>query len=140
MKTIKQDDEHSCVACVVAMITQTSVEEFRKFINYNNPPYTDRDAARYLLWHGYAMGIGFDNGNKEVLEPEDTIQITFDLKDYEAYVVVTSMRFPGEYHAVYWDGERIHDPNPDIKGAGLPLNEYVVHSWFPVYKVKESKK
>ena len=61
-------------------------------------------------------------------------RIQFSVEDYPAYVVVKSKRFKQTMHAVYWDGEKILDPNPEIKKNGLPIEQYEIISWFPIIR------
>lgn len=133
-KVIKQRDRLSCVACVACMATGTKLSEFRKFFGDKKPPYSDLDCAKYLIEHGYWMGIGFNNSHG-TLSPDDVIQINLPLRVLPAYVVVKSHRFPGMPHSVYWDGEKIFDSNPLVEGDGLPLEDYEVIYWMPIYKV-----
>ena len=134
MKALKQKDRKSCVACTACMITNTKLQDFYDFMKGKEPPYNDKDVYRYLLKYGYAMGIGFKN-EKHRLKKKDSIAIKFKLKDFPAYVVVKSQRFLANTHAVYWDGERILDPNPDIGKDGLELGEYEILEWWPIQKM-----
>ena len=133
-KVIKQTDKVSCMACVACMATNTGPEDFRRYFHFfcKGPPYSDLDLYRYLLSQGYAFGIGFRNDRGYKFRPKNKLRIEFNLKDFPAYVIVKSQRFKGVTHAVYWDGEKILDPNPTIEGDGLPLEKYEILSWFPI--------
>ena len=134
-EVIKQTDKVSCVACVAAMATGTSVHEFRTYFGEKTPPFSDLDFYRYLLSRGYVVGIGYYHEETRTFVNKDTgLKIHFRIKDYPAYVVVKSMRFPGMEHVIYWDGEKVFDSNPEIEGDGLPVNEYAIISWFPIIK------
>ena len=118
------------------MATGTPVSEFLKFVGDKKPPYSDLDCAQYLLECGYGMGIGFSNlDGSYVFHPGATLQMNYLLETYPAYVVVKSCRFPGMPHAVYWDGEKVLDSNPNVEADGLPLEEYEILYWLPIYKV-----
>lgn len=130
---VKQKTDTECVACVAAMATNTSVEEFKKFVGKDKPPYHDLHFYKYLLKHEYSVGVGF-KGNGEKFDEDNKLRIEFPLKDFPAYVVVKSKRFRGVEHAVYWNGKKILDPNPKIKEDGLSLKEYEIISWFPIVK------
>jgi len=136
LKILKQDDNNSCVGFVSAMATRTSIRRFRKFVK-KKPPWSDNEAYRYLVHCGYALGIGFNNSGFEVLNEYDGISIQFKLRQYPAYVVVKSRNIKGDYHAVYWSGRRIYDPDPGIKRVGLSLEEYQIESWFPIIKMEK---
>lgn len=140
METIKQSDNVSCVACVAAMATGTSVEEFKKFIGDKEPPYSDSDCYKFMLSRGCAVGIGMENEDGAAIWPFDTLRIEFEAKKFPAYLVVESIRFKGVDHAVYWDGVRVHDPNPELKESGLPLQCYRIKSWFPIVKLVKKER
>jgi len=137
-KVIKQKDKLSCVACVACMVTGTSMKEFREFMGDVKPPYNDLAFYAYLLKHGFAVGIGFQGKPYVRLSPPRQMQIKFKIEDYPAYVVVNSMRFKSHTHVIYWDGEKVLDSNPEIKGDGLPLERYEVLLWFPIIKLSET--
>ena len=136
MKAIKQDDKVSCVACVACMATGTGLEDFKRYFHFfcKGPPYSDLDLYRYLLSKGYAVGIGFYNNVGHTFKPDGKLRIEFPIKKFPAYVLVKSKRFKGLVHAVYWNGERVLDPNPLIKKDGFPLEEYKIIAWFPIVK------
>jgi len=133
-KVIKQPDKLSCVACVACMATDTRLIDFERFFFTKGPPYSDLDCYRYLLSKGLAVGIGFKNEKGYTFKDDDKLRIEFKLKDFPAYAIVKSKRFKGMEHAVYWNGEKILDPNPTLKEDGLPLKEYEIISWFPIIK------
>jgi len=133
-KVIKQGDKVSCVACVAAMATGTTLADVQNFFGTKLPPYNDLDFYKYLLNCGYTLGVGYshEESPRTFVGKDTGLKIHFRLKDYPAYVVVESMRFKGVKHVVYWDGEKILDSNPKVKGDGWALNKYKVISWFPI--------
>lgn len=134
-KVIKQTDLVSCVACVGAMATNTTLTDFQNFFGSKPPPYSDIDFYRYLLSKGYTIGVGYSHKESRTFVDKHTgLKIHFRLEEYPAYVIVESMRFKGMKHVVYWDGEKILDSNPKIKGDGLSVNEYKILAWFPIIK------
>ncbi len=130
MKTIKQNDDVSCVAAVAAMITNTTMKEFEDWIE-EKPPYSDIDLHRYVLKKGYVLGYGAEVSKK--LNAESNLYINFSIRDNPAYVVVKSERFPGIMHAVYWDGKVVRDPNPEAADE-RSIDEFDVIIWSPVTK------
>jgi len=120
------------------MATGTTVAEFKDFFAHKLPPHSDLDFYKYLLSKGYAVGVGYSHKEASSFMSRDTgLKIHFRLHDYPAYVVVKSQRFKANTHVLYWDGERIFDSNPEVKGDGLPVDKYEILSWFPIIKFKE---
>lgn len=137
-KIIKQQDDFSCVSCVAAMITKTSPGSFKKFAE-KEPPFTDLDLLRFLLSHGLAMGVGFYNKPDVKITSDSKLAIELCVSDFPAYVVVKSQRFEGKNHAIFWDGKEVFDPNPEVKGNGLPLEKYDIIFWFPIYEIEKRR-
>lgn len=133
LDTIKQaEGSKDCLACVAAMATQTTVEEFKAYYRKHNlPSEQDITLIRYLWDYGYMVGT---------FAPEDdlwTIDKSFGvlLLSGPAYITVESdsewVRKQGADHAVYWSGRRLHDPLP---GPGKRLSEYKVKSILGIVK------
>ncbi len=147
MRTLKQRDKYSCFACCACMITGETQEDFRKFVghdgsepdpNQQHPSkmrgFTDREVFKYLADRGYTLGnwphwdtaVRFD-----VTPPPDHVIRTETQVRYPAVLTVESEVYPGFYHAVYWDGKCVRDPNPKRK-ARSPLTDYKIIEWSPV--------
>lgn len=133
VETIKQAaGSKDCLACVAAMATQTTVEEFKAYYRKHNLPFEqDITLIRYLWDCGYMVGT---------FAPEDdlwTIDRSFGvlLLSGPAYITVESdseqVRNQGADHAVYWDGRRLHDPSPCPRKR---LGEYKVKSILGIVK------
>jgi len=127
---------HNCVAVVAAMATDSTPEEFEEFIG-SSPPYGDYDFYRFLLSKEYVVGVGVDI--KENPIQDGTINLWFEITAYPALVVVKSETYKEKEHVIYWDGNRIYDPNPNVED-GRPLSDYEIHLWFPINKVDTEKK
>lgn len=125
MKVIHQPTKYSCVACVVAMITDDSLEEVFDAIGHNGAERHFRflDCAAFLNRRGYHLGLcGFGPGMEfiDVFQP--------------ALVIVACSVGKGN-HAVYWNGYSVLDPEPANKGKQLA--DYTVREWWPVTKYEE---
>ncbi len=48
-----------------------------------------------------------------------------------------SERIPDTTHAIYWDSEKIYDPDPLVK-IFKPLSDYDILAWIPIIKLKFS--
>jgi len=120
-----------CVACVAAMATNTTVAEFREFLNKKKGPYNDFDFYKYLVSKHYAVGVGFTKNGIDL--KDKTAKCIINLSDYPAYVIVESQTKEKKLHAIYWDGKKVHDPNPAVKD-GCELESYEIVNWFPITK------
>ena len=121
---------HNCVAVAAAMAVGSTPEEFEYFIG-TPPPYNDYDAYKFLLSKGYVVGIGVNV--KEVPIEYDTVTLYFKIELFPAFVIVQSETYKEKLHFLYWDGKKIHDPNPNVKD-GRSISEYDIHLWYPINK------
>ena len=91
MKTIKQEHgSKDCMACVAAMITGTTTEQFKDFYEKNNLPFDcDFTFLRYLWENGYMTGSFFStDAITSNIKMEDLSNV--DLLKGDMYVVVES--------------------------------------------------
>ncbi|XAI95479.1 hypothetical protein [Microcystis phage Mvi-JY20] len=112
-----------CAVCVAAMATNTTCEDVYAFLNdgrvYGEPIH-DPEIAMYLLKHGWLMGRGWqinseDSTSDVMIKSADLLHMTLEtLRGERAYLAVKSWNYPGVGHAVYWDGEVVRDPNPEL--------------------------
>lgn len=134
MKTIKQaPGSKDCVACVAAMATETTVEQYKKFCEQERlDPTRDIAFIRYLFENGYGVGA---------FAPEDNLFKISHLKNVDllkapAYIIVESdqewVKQQGASHVLYWDGAKHHDPSPDVD---WPLNHYKVIGCLNIVKI-----
>lgn len=125
-----------CIACVAAMATGTSIEDFKTVVKRKRGPYTDFHLYWYLLHKGYTLGIGL-NYEEESSDLHDNVDLCleFNIRHFPAYVIVPSEIHPEKTHAVYWDGRWIRDPNPD-KPDKCDVAHYRVLKWFPIAKME----
>jgi hypothetical protein len=131
-KPIKQKEhEETCLGCVMAMATHTTIKDVKRIIG-DKPVYSDKDLITYLLHYGYYLGSGF-NTNNITLKKNSKLTTTFKLKNNPAYIVVESERDEDCYHAIYWDGKQLYDPNP-FNDHNLPFSHYSVIEIYPIRK------
>jgi len=143
MKCIKQKPgSKNCVACVAAMVTNTSIEEFVEHckIVHDNAyePYSFYELVTYLASKNFTIPIGINNFQLNEDSIEEAAK-SFRL-NLPAILVVKSMTLHNAYHCVYWDGERVLDPNPLIQKDGLQLKDYKIESWVPVRPMNNFQK
>lgn len=135
-KPLKQArGDKRCVSFTAAMATGTTPEQFERFVSglpdphrRSEPPYEDIHVYSYLLSLGYLCGLGF-------VQPEQTdgvIRMQYDVRSHPAYLVVQG---PSCEHAIYWDGNKIYDPNPDTKN-GMDPSSYKINLWVPIYRLQ----
>ena len=132
METLKQvEGSKDCLACVAAMATGTTVEEFKAYYYKHNLPF-DQDITfiRYLWDNGYMVGaFAPEDGTWTVNRSTGVV-----LLSGPAYLSVDSekelVRKQGACHAIYWDGRKLHDPAKTTKR----LSEYKVKSILGIVK------
>ena len=142
----------NCIEIVANMITDANPAEFQ-LITKAEPPYSDYQLAYFLFLKGFQLTVGVPgesiqpmidvSDSKDVKEyipsgepltGESEITIKFKIKDFPAYVVVESQGDDkNSEHAIYFDGEKIHDPNPFV-GSDRTLNDYHIIRYFPIIK------
>ena len=135
-KGIKQKrGSRACIAAVTAMATRTTIKEFKKFIGHESGDdgYSKRDLMLYLITKGYSVGTSFHNyGSPFKINKTGTLRVEMKPIRAPAYIVVESENYKNGHHALYWDGERVFDPLPDVKD-GKPLRSYKITAWSPIY-------
>ena len=147
---VKQPNRWSCAGCVGAMIAGETLEDFIEFVGHDGSDYentsghplyyrgfTMRELMQYLLDRGYSLGCYLisHNGDNLVVESGD-IFFSVPVK-VPAMLSVESRVFPGRtLHVVYWDGQYVRDPNPDV-GDAMELHDYKIHEWWPVIRHQE---
>ena len=134
--TIKQGvDTKDCLACVAAMITSTTVKEFKDFCTKNNLClWDDFSLYSYIRLYGYFPGVVFKA--KQFYDDDGVL-----LFSGPAYLVVESdseeIRDAGATHAVLWDGKKVRDPSPSITERAL--EDYRIHWVVPISQCTTEK-
>ena len=134
MKTIKQEPgSKDCLACVAAMATDTTVEQYKEYCKSEDLPFdSDITFIRYIWDNGYMVGTFAPEGKPFSMSQLECVNIISG----PAYIAVEStsewVRKQGASHAVYWDGETLHDPKPDIEKPNL--SSYKVLSFMNLVK------
>ena len=122
----------NCVAVVAAMAFNVPVEEFEQFADATpEGRYRESEFIGFALSKGFFVGVvfmqpDFTAGNKK-------LNIQMDVTDTPAFLTVLSEYEANEYHAVYWDGQKIHDPDP--RAINNKLENYQVEAWYPILKI-----
>lgn len=118
IETTKQEPgSKDCLACVAAMITQTTPEEFKEYCTQKGLClWDDLSLFRYIRLYGWTPALTYDN----FIARPNTL---FDILSGPCYLVVESdykaLRDAGATHAVLWDGKRVHDPLPAVMSRAL---------------------
>lgn len=115
----------NCYAVVVAMLLELSIEEVETKLLPNVAPFSDIEIYKLLLNYGYVLG-----GGGIMLDPNIKYSdnyffgYSFRLQNQKAFIIVKSQTLPEpNTHVIFWDGEKIFDPNPDVID-GVLLEDY----------------
>lgn len=113
---IKQEELSDCCAAVAAMLTGTTITEFKE--KFGPPPSL-----------GYWNTQLFDYAEKYNLFISDWYEGKHFRgklrRGQKAYITVVSERYPDKSHAIFWDGFKIYDPHPSVKD-GRDIKTYKV--------------
>jgi hypothetical protein len=146
---VKQPDTWSCMAAVACMATETTLEEFIEFVGHDGSSFSEeskhpekrlgfswKEISLYMLQHDIVPGYGVNVDPDTVYEKgEPYIEIgVLDLRGLKSILTIESEKFEGGTHVVYWDGEMVHDPNPQVKD-GRPIGSYRLTSVWPICTV-----
>ena len=125
-KPVKQKDKSDCAAAVAAMLTSTTMADFKK--EHGPTPKL-----------GYWNTNVFDYAKKHNLFLDNWYEKKYfrgRLRKYQkAYITVVSERDPKKLHAIYWDGHSIYDPSPKTKnGRDIKTYDVVMVVYFTTNK------
>jgi hypothetical protein len=132
---IKQKpDDNDCLACVAAMLCDTTPEHFKYFCKRRHlDRFDDASLLKFIARYHWMPGIYFQSYSNS---------LSFDIKGIVCYLGVVSddpvVRNANSEHAVLWDGQKILDPNPRIYSR--PLNKYKITSIIPLCKFISKRK
>ena len=116
IQPVKQEEKTDCCAAVAAMLTGTSIKDFKKMFgpapkngywNCNVLDYAEKHNIFLVDWYEKKSYRGRLRKNQK------------------AYVTVVSERYPEKTHAIYWDGNQIYDPHPEVED-GRDIRTYDV--------------
>lgn len=120
MKTIEQKGGDDCTVAVLAMILKFSYDKAWCLLmkeRPEGPPFSDWDIMKVCLDHRVVIG-GYGATIKNGTLPDKNrdvgkIELGYSVELYgnEFYIVCDSGRFTDKQHAMYWDGEKLHDPS-----------------------------
>lgn len=146
MKIVKQSLNDSCVAAVLAMIIKKPESYVLDWFLPKQPPLSTLDAAVFLAFHGYIVGSPIDFKAEKLEDfkpiwPSTPITVEYVLKKIEAILIVATEPDKGsedefDLHAVYWDGKRVWDPNPETPRTGV--SKYCIDSIIHIVKTDET--
>lgn len=126
---------NNCFAVAAAMALKMSVEEVESELLPAIAPYSDRDIYKLMLNNGYVCGFiaEYPEGNKQ-LTINSKIGFIHPISEIEAFIIVRSETYEYQTHAIYWDMEDVHDPNPNTSD-GRRLDTYTVLNIIPIHKL-----
>lgn len=141
-------DSYMCMVACAAMLTGESFEDVFNEVELTLAPdgsgkhyMTDSEMYRYLMSHGYSMGLIPTWAAQGGIKITDTkmdmeMQVPFaTLAAEPALVGVKSDLYEGGEHSVVWDPQRgmILDPQHDHPRS---VTRYVVLDWIPIWRLK----
>lgn len=133
----KQSNSMECLACVAAMATRTTPNDFVDFLKREfpgeeiKPPYHDKYFQRYLLEFNMIVGVGL--GHIDYVKNSDNEYLGFAAYPLHRSAALISVRLDNEAieHALFWDGKKIWDPDPNTEDGRDPLS-YNIAGWWPI--------
>lgn len=109
-KWIKQRRSNDCGIVALAMLFDMSYTDMNKLVRAQAAA---RDEPFDGTPHYYSRGVGHLLGDPVrvwLVGEGNRTECTQKLIGRPAVLVVPAKGFPGEYHALYWDGKLIYDP------------------------------
>lgn len=127
-----QPDEHTCQHACLALITGKSIDYIIDWFG-DNHALNGEEAIIFLAHHGIYLASYAIPSKKEymVLYPDNEINVVWPVNDRPALLVVQSERFDGKLHAVFWDGEKVFDPNPLVEKP-REISSYKIMEFWPL--------
>lgn len=130
---VKQSLYNSCVPATLAMAIDEDEQYVLDWFKSGGlePPFHFEDEVLFLAHHGIYMGFQIKVTKPEVgsIEAFQTIDVSMPILGRAMYVIVKSKKRPGGHHAIFWDGQRVHDPDAPENFA---LEEYAVIDMYPL--------
>ena len=128
----------NCVAIVACMATGCKPYDVDVFLNKNTSEegITDLEFYKFMMHKGYVIGIGIEGLWSEGLNIPNgkaILSLKYRVNKHPAYLIVQSETNPEYAHAIYWDGDKIWDPNPSAKD-GRDIGEYEIFRFFPIIR------
>lgn len=129
---LKQRRHDWCIPAVCSYITGISQKVIGVIMHAYHPEelkFNMIDAYKFLLDHGYTLGLGIMPTNKVFNFDHDyyySIEVTWDLKHNPAIISHDSK------HVLYWDGYILIDPSD---GKDHDFSEYQITDIWPVNKI-----
>ena len=114
MKTIKQQDEFGCVIACLAMATGKTYKQVRNEVaRYWDFMHKDKlfDGMSSLDEALLLYKFGYKSYTLNVSKRITRRRLISLLDGTPAILSVPSLNYKGKYHAVYWDGKKLHDPS-----------------------------
>lgn len=131
----QREGSSDCYAIVACMITKQPLSKFKWL--YGTPPYLDPQFFHFLLLNGWMVGLGYEVAIEKkyvTIESSDSFTFDWELEGNKAAIITQSETKPDARHVIYWDGEKIWDPNPQTPD-GRDLNSYQVDTIWPITKM-----
>jgi len=138
-ETFNQPTDLTCVHSCLALITGNSVQYVIDwFKESGDRALYSEDTIIFLAHHGTYLSCFVEAEERECLDihKETTLNIQWPVEDRLALLSVKSERFEGMLHCVFWDGEKVLDPNPNVNRF-RKLEEYNIMEFWPLLATEE---
>ena len=140
-KIVQQSKDNTCVAAVLAMITNNTEQYVLDWFEHQDAPFCDDDAIIFLAHHGIFFAVCGtiidDNKQGKDLSKFSTLEITYDLNKCTAYLIVESYTRKELSHAVLLKEGLIYDP---LCNKPQKLNKYKVLYFYPLLITENREK
>jgi hypothetical protein len=143
-KTVKQPQgSRVCCAAVAAMAVGLSLDYAwdqmtpTTWSEDGKPYFKFRELLTFLGKHDIMLGMFF-TVTEGHLWINDSFQIDVSLSKMTAILVVPSPTQPKDWdHFVFWDGQNVRDPSPEVPET-TALKDYRVREIYPLTYIDES--
>lgn len=135
MELIKQPEPGLCLACCVAMVAETSLEDVLANCRTLQPEHgvrylPENEATKFLAARMLCYGARFKPG-VAMTDELTHFEVLYPLREYPAILSVPSRNFKDYLHAVVWDNDHgtILDPLADEPRS---ITDYDIREWVPI--------
>lgn len=128
---VQQPNVGTCMCCVAASLTDTTVENVFEFLGYGFGNFKSERIFDYLATKGIRVGYGYNILKPIRNETGKIVRYTVEVSITQPAFVVATPPELNSNHACYWDGANFWDPHYSEPVDNL--HEYEIWSWTPLH-------